>query len=396
MSKAPEKYVNGVYPKGLISGKGAVVTDGKNEYIDFIAGLGPIILGYDHPSVTRAAVNAIKQGGPSFSLPHPCEVGLAEMLSGIYPIAEMSRFFKTGSDVLSAAVRVCRAFTGKNKVVVCGYHGWHEWYAGSTDKPAGVPESVRALVKQFKYNDIQSLKDCFTDDDVAAVILEPVVFDEPKDNFLQEVIRIAHEHDAIVVFDEVVTGFRFGLSGAAGYFNIYPDLVCFSKALGNGYPIGALCGKRDIMKTFERPDFLVSGTFGGDTVSIQAAMATIYALRDNELHNIKKLWTAGNRIKDSFNELGRMLQVDASCRGFAPRTEFIFPTIEHKALFWQECVKKGVLFGYSNFAMSAHSELITWRVIDVMEAAMRYLKEHWTDPAAVLEGEVPKSPFVKR
>jgi glutamate-1-semialdehyde 2,1-aminomutase/spore coat polysaccharide biosynthesis protein SpsF len=150
------------------------------------------------------------------------------------------------------------------------------------------------------------------------------------------------------------------------------------------------------MKTFERPDFLVSGTFGGDTVSIQAAMATIYALRDNEQHNIKRIWHGGNMIKDGFNELSKNLEINAHCRGFAPRTEFVFETLEHKALFWQECAKKGVLFGYSNFPMSAHTELVTWRVLDIIESSLRYVKEHWANPLAVMEGELPQSPFVRR
>lgn len=398
MSKAAEKYVRGVYPVTIAKGNGAVVDDDEgNSYVDFISGLGPIILGYNHVSVTKAAIKAIQDGGPTFSLPHTSETRLAEMLSNLYPSAEMTRFFKTGSDALSAAVRVARAFTGKSRVLVCGYHGWHDWYAVSTDKPCGIPENLKENVGVFRYNDIQSLRDLFTKDDVAAVVLEPVVYDGPENGFLEQVIQVAHEHEALVVFDEVVTGFRFGLAGAAGYFEVTPDLACFSKAMGNGYPIGALSGKRDYMEMFERPDFLVSGTFNGDTVSLAAAFATIYALRDNERMNIKKLWAAGDRLRNLFSEIVTMAGLEGVyVRGFAPRTDFVFPTIEHKALFWQECVKKGVLFGYANFPSAAHSQMIIENVGNAMEVAMRTVKEHWADPVAALEGQVPQSPFVKR
>jgi glutamate-1-semialdehyde 2,1-aminomutase len=320
------------------------------------------------------------------------------MLSNFYPAAEMTRFVKTGSDALSAAVRVARAFTGKPRVLVCGYHGWHDWYAVSTDKPCGIPENLKENVGVFKYNDIQSLRDLFTKDDVAAVVLEPVVYDGPENGFLEQVVQIAHEHEALVVFDEVVTGFRFGLGGAAGYFDVNPDLACFSKAMGNGYPIGAVCGKRDYMKMFERPDFLVSGTFNGDTVALAASFATLYALRDNEQYNIKKLWTAGNRLRTLFSDVVHMAGLDGEIhiRGFAPRTDFVFPSMEHKALFWQECIKRGVLFGYANFPTAAHSSMIVENTGDAMEVAMRVVKEHWADPVSALEGEVPQSPFVKR
>jgi glutamate-1-semialdehyde 2,1-aminomutase len=397
MSKAVEKYVKGVYPVNVVRAHGCIIegSDGNN-YVDYISALGPIILGYNHPTVTRKVTEAIQDGGPIFSLPHSSEAGLAEMMANFYPSAEMSRFFKTGSDALSAAVRVARAFTGKDKVLVCGYHGWHEWYTITTDKPAGIPKNLGENVGTFAYNDLESLRAHFKADDIAAVILEPVVYDAPKDDFLNEVIRIAHEHDALVVFDEVVTGFRFGLSGAAGYFQAMPDLACFSKAMGNGYPIAALCGKRDIMRTFERPDFLVSGTFNGDTVAIAAAQATLYVLRDNDGLAIRKTWAAGERLKQVFNDLSGLLGIEASARGFAPRTDFVFPTMEHKALFWQECVKKGVLFGYANFVNASHHTGIVESTCNVMETSLRVVKEHWADPKAALEGEVPQSPFVKR
>lgn len=397
LSKAAEKYVKGVYPVVIAKGQGCMVEDPHgNLYVDYISALGPVILGYKHQAVTKAVKEAIEAGGPVFSLPHISEGNLAAQLASRSPIAEKSRFFKTGSDVTSAAIRVARAFTGKEVIAVCGYHGWHDWYAISTDRPQGIPLCLEPTIRKFNYNDPQSLLECFKDNDVAAVILEPVVYDAPKDNFLSEVVRIAHEHDALVIFDEIVTGFRFGAGGAASYFDVQPDLVCYSKAMANGFPLGALCGRKETMQMFERPDVLISGTFGGDIVSIAAATATLMTLDKNDSYAVKRIWSTGNRLKDSYNDLCKMLDIPSHCRGFAPRTDFVFEDFAHKALFWQECVKAGILFGYANFVSAAHSMITLDATIGVMESSLRYVKEHWNNPRAALEGEMPQSPFVKR
>ncbi len=396
ISKTPAKYVEGVYPRMLRSGDGCVVTDlGGNLYTDFIGALGPVILGYNSHPVNKAVIAQINTGAVSMSFPHTLEYTLADSLLKARPGNEMSRFFKTGSDALSAAVRVARAFTGKNRVVVCGYHGWHDWYAVSTDRPAGIPNELKSYISHFKYNDPQSLADLFTSDDIAAVILEPVMFDAPKDGFLDEVARLAHEHDALLVFDEVVTGFRFGLGGAAAYFKQSPDLVCYSKAMGNGFPIAALSGRIEVMETFERDDVFISGTFGGELTGIAAAIATMAVLRMDDEEVVRRIWQAGQHLKDGFNTCANFLDIPVKANGFAPRTEFVFPTIEHKALFWQECAKRGVLFGYSNFISAAHRMSAVDAVLNVVEGSLRYVKEHWDAPLSAMEGKVPTLTFKK-
>lgn len=395
LSKCPDRYVNGVYPKLLKRGDGCeVVGMDERRYIDFICGLGPIILGYNNAYVNQAVMGSIRSGQVLLSLPHPDEATLADLLSCASPSWQMSKFYKTGSDALTAAVKVARAYTGKLKVAVCGYHGWHDWYTIANEKKAGIPPELGNHVAKFKYNDLESLEAILKSGDCAAVVMEPVVYDAPKGNFLAEVARLAREHGAVLVFDEVVTGFRFGLGGAGQYFGVEPDLTCLSKAMGNGFAVAALCGKREIMRTFERDDFFVSGTFGGDLVGISAAMATMLVLRMHDNEAVKNIWKMGQRLQDNFNTLCWSGNLEAiSCTGFPPRTMFNFPSAAHKALFWQECIKRDVLFGYANFITAAHTNDHIEKVIGVMAEALQVIRNHYEDPKAVLEGDVPVEVF---
>lgn len=398
LSKLPSKYVEGIYPRMVARGDGCVVEDyDGNCFTDYISALGPSILGYAHPKVNAAAIGAIKSGRVSLSFPNSRESDLAEIISSHNSSCEMTRFFKTGSDTLSAAVRVARAFTGRLNVAVCGYHGWHDWYAVSTDRTAGIPPELKRYIHHFKYNDLQSLKDVLDKGDFAAVIMEPVIFDAPHEGFLETVRNMADEAGALLIFDEVVTGLRFGLGGAGKYFNVSADLYCFSKALANGFPLGALSGRRDIMRTFERDDFFVSGTFGGELVSIEAAIATFIELASDKERNLKNLWRSGDHLRDQFNGIARGLDLEGvKARGYAPRVEFMFPSEAHKALFWQECAKGSVLFGYSNFCTTVHRLSAVDGSLNVVDASLRYVKEHWNDPTSVMEGKLPALTFKKQ
>jgi glutamate-1-semialdehyde 2,1-aminomutase/spore coat polysaccharide biosynthesis protein SpsF len=244
--------------------------------------LGPIILGHNYPSVTDAVMQQM-QDGTTFSLPHPLEVELAEMLVDIIPCAEMVRFAKNGSDATSGAVRLARAYTGRDIIACCGYHGWQDWYIGTTTRNRGVPKVVQELTVPFEYNNIESLKRIFSEHpgQVAAVIMEPFGVEEPRDGFLQEVRDLALHDRALLIFDEIITGFRLALGGAQEYFGITPDLACLGKAMGNGYPIAAVVGPSEIMQLFDEVFF--SFTFGGETVSLAAAIATISEMRQKDV-----------------------------------------------------------------------------------------------------------------
>ena len=216
-----------------------------NCYIDYLLALLPIILGYRDNDVDRAVKKQINKG-VVFSMSHPIEIELAEELKAIIPYAEMVRFGKNGSDVLSAAIRLARAYTKKDLILVCGYHGWHDWFIGSTTRNAGVPKQVSKLTKNFKFNDIENLLYNIKKfkNKVAAVVLEPDGLIAPNKNYLKELKAVCRKEGILIIFDEIVCGFRTSLGGASEKFNIKPDLGCFGKSLANGYPISAIVGKK--------------------------------------------------------------------------------------------------------------------------------------------------------
>jgi glutamate-1-semialdehyde 2,1-aminomutase/spore coat polysaccharide biosynthesis protein SpsF len=348
-SKGYTQYVQGVAPIFLEHGKGAYVWDvDGNKYVDFVQGLLPNILGYAHPRI-NAVVSAQLDRGHSFSLPHPLELELAEKLCEIIPCAEMVRFGKNGSDATSGAIRVARGFTGRDIIACCGYHGWQDWFIGSTSRNKGVPEAVQNLVKPFLYNDIDSLNIIFSQNpgSVAAVIMEPVTFFEPKPGFLEEVKALAHSHGAILIFDEICTGWHLGLGGAQKRFGVVPDLACFGKAMGNGFPISAIVGRRDIMKLFE--DVFVSFTFAGEVSAMAASLEVISIMETNDV--VTSLARNGQVLKDAVNriayECGYSERI--KCIGFPEWSLLKFldeegrDSLDMKSYFQQEIVKRGLL-----------------------------------------------------
>src|SRR5438105_4779070 len=278
LAKGPTQYVNGVAPKYLERGAGCHVWDvDGNEYLDFNMAIGPISLGYCYPSVDRAIKAQLKKG-ITFSLMHPLEVEVAELVASVVPGVQSIRFSKTGCDVTSAAIRLARAFTEREKVLACGYHGWHDWTIGTTDRNRGIPQSVRALTATFNYNDIDSLASQL-DPTTAAVILEPMLFEFPRDDFLAKVRDLCSQRGALLVFDEMWTGFRLALGGAQEFFGVQADLATFSKAIANGMPLSVLAGRADVMSLLEKDVFFYT-TFGGEALSLAAAVATIDELRE--------------------------------------------------------------------------------------------------------------------
>jgi glutamate-1-semialdehyde aminotransferase len=376
LAKGPGQHVRGVAPVYLARGKGARVWDvDGNEYLDWQMAIGPLVLGYGHDAVDEAIRGQLADG-ITFSLVHPLEVEVAELVREVVPNAEMVRFSKTGCDVTTAAVRLARAFTGRSKVLCCGYHGWHDWYIAVTDRNAGVPEAVRDLTFTFQYNDIASVRDAL-DDDVACVILEPVVFEEPRGDFLRELKALCDSRGALLVFDEMWTGFRVALGGAQERYGVKPDLACFSKAVANGMPLSVLTGRREVMELLDRDVFFFT-TFGGEALSLAAAKATIDVLRSKSVP--AHLEEHGRRLRDGFNAIARDLGMGyVSCAGLPARTIVTFaPTagataLEMKSLAQQELLKRGVLWGgFHNMSLS-HGE-----------AEVRYMLDCWRDVLGTL------------
>jgi glutamate-1-semialdehyde aminotransferase len=264
-----------------------------NEYVDFVNGLLPVILGYDDPDVIEA-VTAQLGRGVSFSLATELEIELAELLCELIPCAEMVRFGKNGSDATSGAIRIARAYTGRDRVAVCGYHGWQDWYIGATTRSKGVPAAVGELTHKFAYNDLDALRTTLEShkDEFAAVMMEAMNADEPREGYLQGVRDLAHEHGALFILDEIITGFRYHIGGAQTLFDVVPDLATFGKSMGNGFPISAVVGRARYMAEME--EIFFSSTFGGETVSLAASLATIRKMQREPVH--ARLNAMGERV----------------------------------------------------------------------------------------------------
>lgn len=399
-SKAPRYLVRGVYPVYLQRGEGGHVFDvDGNEYIDYILGLGPVTLGYNYPRVNEAIVKQL-QDGVSLSLPHPLEIELAELLTEVIPCAEMVRFSKTGSEVTSASIRAARAYTGREKIASYGYHGWHEWYSVTTTRNKGIPVALRELILLFEYNDITSLEKLFEQHqgEIAAVIMEPVVVQPPRDGFLEKVRDLAHDNGALLIFDEIVTGFRMSLGGGQEYFGVTPDLAAFGKGMANGMPMSAVVGKKDVMREFEEVFF--STTFGGETLSLVASLATIQEIQQKKV--IDHIWKVGERLTKGFNDLAKSLHVDAVSIGFPCHPMFVLrdkngnESPEIKSLFMQELVKRGILIhsGAINLCFSHNNNDID-RTLEACEDALKIVMKAIAanKVSEMLEGEVIQPVF---
>lgn len=389
-SKAPTQFVQGVAPVFLERGEGSHVWDvDGNEYIDYPMALGPIILGHNDPDVSGAVARQMKNG-TAYSLPHPLEIEVAEMLVDLIPCAEMVRYGKNGSDATSGAVRAARAYTGRDIIACCGYHGWQDWFIGTTTRNKGVPAAVRSLTVPFDYNSIESLEKIFAANPgkVAAVIMEAVGVVPPKDGFLEKVRALATREGALLIFDEVVTGFRLSLGGAQEYYKVTPDLACFGKAMANGFPIAAVVGRRDIMPVFD--EIFFSFTFGGETMALAAAKATIRKMKERNV--IGHLWEQGRKLKDGYNVLAKAFGAEryTECVGLSPRTLITFKDSEgkeslvHKSLFQQECLKRGILFSGGQNVCFSHSDADVERTLRVYRAALEILAD------AIKKGDVEK------
>lgn len=360
LAKGTGQNIKGVAPKFLQKGKGAHVWDvDGNEYIDYTMGVGPLSLGYAYDKVDEAIKEQLKEG-ITFSMPHPLEVEVAELIHRIVPNAESIRYSRGGADVVSGAVRVSRAYTGRNKVLCCGYHGWHDWYISITDRNKGIPQSIQDMTFTFNYNDIQSVIDSI-DDDTACIVLEPFVFEEPKDNFLQKLRDVCTKNGIVLVFDEMWTGFRISLGGAQEYFGIKADLACFSKAIANGMPLSVLTGKKEIMSLLDKDVFFFN-TFGGETLSLAAAKATINEMIEKNVQTY--LAKQGNKLKAGYNSIAEKLGLNyTKCSGYDCRTIITYDAeksgcnpLEMKSLVQQEMIKRGILWsGFHNISFS-HSD----------------------------------------
>ena len=398
LSKGPSQWVQGVAPTFLERAEGAYAWDvDGNRYLDLPAALGPILLGHCHPAVDRAIVEQL-WNGITFTLPHRLEIELAERIVAMVPGVEQVRFAKSGSDATTAAVRLARIHTGREQVIATGYHGWHDWYMATAEWRGGIPRALDKLTWKVPFGDLDRLEGWFKyhPGEIACVILEPAGLTAPSPAFLQEMVDLIHAHGALVIFDEVITGFRLAPGGAQEHFGVQADLVCFGKALGNGMPISAVAGRAEIMKDIS----FLSFTHAGETLSLAAACATLDVLASEPVHD--HLWKLGQHLKDGVNtaihEYG--LSDVVECSGLAPRS---IVTIREprgdllaRSLLQQELIKRGVLFNGNNFISYAHTYADIEFAIRAYGEALAALAAAWPhDLAARLEGP-PIAPVFRK
>ncbi len=394
MSKCPDQFVDGVYPKFAKSAQGAHITclDGKT-YLDYMCGLGPIILGYNHENTNKAVTQQMKEG-IIFSLPTTLEQELAELICEVVPCAEQVRFAKNGTDVDLAAVRIARSYTNREHIAKCGYHGWGDWH-GITLRPYGIPSVLKDYVHEFEYNNLESLEAILKSKEVAGIIMEAQALTAPEPGFLEGVRALADKYGSVLIFDEVVTGFRWSLGGAQEKYGVTPDLCCLGKAMANGLPLSAIAGKREIMDELNHVFF--SMTFGGECLSLAASIATIKELKTKDYSHI---WKLGKTLEDGINQAAQEFGLKINFAGSAPRHNLTFSSEYEnaealKALFYQEMVTQDILFPNVIYIQFSHTMKDIQETIKASQVAFRKVAENIKNPEKVIKGKMPVSIFRK-
>lgn len=413
LSKRANRFPEGAYPVCLRRGEGAHVIDvDGNRYLDMICGLASMTLGYQYGSPYNifgsvlSHINSIG-GGASFSMATELEVEVAEKICAMIPCAEMVRFVKTGSEATEAAIRVARKATGRDIILTVGegYHSWHSWFQVLKQSCPGVPIDYRSMVRSVTFNDSASVMAHlqFAGRPVAAVILEPCHYEEPAPGYLPALRELCTKHGALLIFDEMVTGFRWHNGGAQEYYGITPDLACFGKACANGFPLAFLCGKAEYM---EHAD-VVSGTFGGETVGLAACNAVLDIYYKEPI--IDTLWERGWQFQSGFNDMAKVMDVPAICDGFPvkPRIRFVLPDdkvhnfIEPMpmSLFLQETARRGILWhpAGGNVSAAMSSEDIEYALGGMAESLIAVREALDSGDWSVLKGKpIQSTPFVRK
>ncbi len=367
-SKRPESHIKGVYPTHVSRGQGCYLWDQKGKkYIDFICGLGTNLIGYGNETVANAVHQAARKG-PSLSFATHYELDLAEQLKSFFPFIDVVRFVKTGTEACHAAIRVARAFTGQDAVVSEGYHGWTDEFVGLTPPAIGVPKTTH-MAKVISY-----------DHNSPIAIAEPVSTQfSPARKAELETLR---KSTKCLVFDEIITGFRFKDYSVSKHWGVTPDIICLGKAIANGFPLAVIAGKKAVLNCDE---YFVSGTYCGDLCSLVAASTTLKLIRTK--YNLDDLWRAGQRWMDEFNSFW---PEKISIEGYPTRGIFKGDDLT-KALLFQECCDAGILFGPSwffNFPLMEHG----FNCLKTVEEILKKIRFGQVK----LRGEMPRSPFAQR
>lgn len=395
LSKRPDMFAPQVWPGYYKKAKGVEVWDlDNNRYIDMsIFGIGANILGYADPDVDDVVCHAI-QNGSSSSLNCVEEVELAELLCRLHPWAESVRYTRTGGEAMAMAVRIARASTGKDKVAFCGYHGWHDWYLAAnlgTENalgehligglnPAGVPKGLTQTALPFRYNRLDELQEIVQthEGEVGVIVLETIRGDEPEADFLKGVRQIADETGAVLIVDEISSGFRMNTGGAHLLYEFTPDMAVFSKAMGNGYPIAAIIGKREVMDAAQST--FISSTMWTERIGPTAALATI---KKFEAQNVAEhLMSIGKAIQTGWLTLAEKHGLALEASGIPPLSHFVFKSenfLTMKALYVKLMLEQGFLASNLFYSSYAHQTEHVEAYLEATDRAFKTISEGMGD-----------------
>jgi glutamate-1-semialdehyde 2,1-aminomutase len=402
LSRRPQLFAFGVSPIFAEKAKGAYFWDvDGNRYLDLSMSVGAVLLGYCDPDV-EAAFDRQQEKSTIFSLIPPVEIEAARLLTEVIPCAEMVRFGKSGGEANAVAVRIARAFTGRTKVAFCGYHGWHDWYiAANLDnskwldsyllpgvEARGIPAELRNTAIPFQYNDIDSLKQVLENyrGSVACVIMEASRTLLPQAGFLEDVREVTQQHGVLLIFDEIVTGFRLALGGAQQFYGVKPDLATLGKTIANGYPLTAIVGRRDIMELSK--DLFVSSTFWDDAATLAAGVATVAKMR--ELNVPKRIAKQGRRYMAEWNALAERHRLSAQVTGSPASSMIVFQPSgqitprQQSTLYIQEMARRGIFCGNGFNLCLAHREKELETILAAADETLAVIRK------AVDDGDITK------
>ena len=357
------------YPRFAVRGKGVRFWDDQGrQFIDYLCAFGPILLGYGHPKVDAAVKKQVDEGS-IFNLPHPLEADLAEELTRLIPCAEMVSYFTGGSGATTGAVAMARAYTGREKIVQCGYHGWHDW---AQPQRRYVPAPVKSLTFPLGYANLEDAREIFREHgaEIACLIIEPITSNLPSPEYFLELKAICEQHGALFILDEIKTGLRLAMGGAQEYLGVTPHLATFGKAMANGYDIGVLVGRKDIMASCE--DVWLAATFHGHLLGIVAALATIEEMK--AIDGVSVIWAQGRKLMSGLENIVGRYGVDARCVGLPPMPHLKFSQEAEQIgrRFWEGTAKRGIYLSPTHvwFISPAHDDAVIEETLGAADEAM--------------------------
>jgi glutamate-1-semialdehyde 2,1-aminomutase len=404
LSKRAEMFLPDKWPAYFSKAKGCKVWDlDGNEYTDMsIMGIGTNILGYGHPEVDHAVINTVAAGNMS-TLNCPEEVYLAEKLIELHPWADMVRLARSGGEANAVAIRIARAASGKDKIAICGYHGWHDWYLSANLgddenlaghllpglEPKGVPKNLRGTVFPFVYNDFDGLESLVNQHDIGVIKMEVIRNFPPQDNFLHKVRKLATERGIVLIFDECTSGFRQTFGGLHKMYSVEPDMAMFGKALGNGYAITAIIGRRSVMEAAQST--FISSTFWTERIGPTAALKTLDVME--RTRSWETITRTGEEITSKWLELAAKHGLQITTNGLPALTGYSFDSpnaLAYKTLITQEMLAKGYLAGTSVYVSTEHTPGIVDEYFSQLDSLFKLIKEceEGRDVMSLLKGPI--------